>query len=188
MFKNSLELSGDSKIQVLEEAYKFTVKGLDIDNTDQGLLQLQAKIGIELFPTDIDSQYKILKKWYDFSDQSNLRLLFRYATILFELDYYEDSKKIFSELDFQSQGLPQRSSILKSYFILENGENKKYHGIVKHLDLDGKKGFINCVSLPNLKYEIPFFPVLFSPTEGDYVIFEIRFNMRGIFGFNARKD
>ena len=188
LFKNSFESSDDHRTQILEEAYTFITKGLDIDNTDQSLLQLQAKIGIELFPTDIDSQYKILKKWYDFSDQSDLRLLFRYATVLFELDYYEDSKDIFSDLDFQSQGLPQRSSIFKGYFIMENGEMKKYHGIVVHLDLNGKKGFIQCVSLPNLKYQISFFPMSFSPVESDYVVFNIGFNMRGIFGFDVRKD
>lgn len=188
LFKKSSELSDDHRTQVLEEAYKFTSKGLDIDNTEQGLIQLQAKIGMKLFPTDIDTQYKILKKWYDFSDQYDLRLLFSFATVLFELDYYEDSKKIFSDLDFQSQGLPQRSSIFKSYFIMENMEKKKYHGIVKHLNPNGRRGFIFCVSLPNLKYEIPFFPTSFSPNEGDYVVFNIGFNMRGIFGFDVRKD
>jgi tetratricopeptide (TPR) repeat protein len=188
LLKNSFKLSDTHRTQVLEDAYKFTEKGLVIDNTDQGLLRIQTKIGIELFPTDIDKQYEILKKWHDFSDRSDLKLLYHYASVLFELDYYEDSKKIFSDLDFQSQGIPQRSSIFKSYFIMENGEKKKYHGIVMQLDPNSRKGFINCVSLPNLKYKIPFFPILFSPVEGDYVVFNIGFNMRGIFGFDVSKD
>jgi hypothetical protein len=188
LYKNSFERSGDQRTQVLEEAYELTEEGLDVENTDQGLLRLNAKIGIELFSTDIDAQYKILKKWYDFSDQSDLKLLFKYGIILFELDYYEDSKKIFEDLDFQSQGLPQRSSIFKSYFIRQNNENKKYHGKIKYLAPNDRKGYVECTSLPNLKYELPFFPSKFSPAEGDYAVFNIGFSMRGIFAFDVRKD
>lgn len=106
----------------------------------------------------------------------------------FELDYYEDSKKIFNDLSFQSQGVPQRSSIFKSYFIKENNEKKKYYGIVDRVSRDEKRASIKCVSLTNLKYEIPFFPTKFTPVEGDYAVFNIGFNMRGIFAFDVRKD
>ena len=188
LYHKAFDFSGDQKTQSLEEACIFCEKGLDVENSDQGLLRLQAKIGIELFPTDNEALYKILKKWYDFSDQSDLKLLFRYGVILFELDYYEDSKKIFDELEHQSQGLPQRSSIFKSYFITENNKHKEYQGIVKHLAPDERRGYIECTSLLNLKYEIPFFPIKFSPIEGDYIIFDIGFNMRGIFAFDVRKD
>ena len=188
LYSKSSELSGDEMTQTLEEACMFCKKGLELENSDQGLLRLQAKIGILLFPTDKEALYKILKHWYDFSDQSDLKLLFHYGIILFELDYYEDSNTIFDELEHQSQGLPKRSSIFDGYFIRENNERKEYRGIVNNLTSDERRGYIECTSLPNLKYDIPFLPRKFSPIEGDHVVFYVGFNMRGIFAFDVRKD
>jgi len=189
LFKKSFAVSDEKeKTQMLEEAHKLTKKGLAIENNEIGLLRLEAKIGIELFPTDTDTKYKILKTWYDFSDQADMKLLFQYGIVLFEKNYYEDSKKIFDDLDFQSHGLPQRSSIFQSYFIKDNIKLKEYRGKVKQLDSDGRKGYIECTSLPNLKYDIKFFPMRYSPVVDDYVVFNIGFNMRGIFAFDVKKD
>jgi tetratricopeptide (TPR) repeat protein len=188
LFRDSLLLSKDKQTQILEESYKIVDKGLKIENKEQGLLRLKASIGLKLFPTDIEEQYKVLKDWFDFSDQLDKNLLFQYGIILFKKDYYEDSLKVFKKLDYLSQGFPQRSLITNSYCIKENNEKKVYRGEITYIEPNANKGFIKCTSLPNLKYDIKYLYISFTPIVGDHVIFNICFNMRGIFAYQARKD
>ena len=159
LYKKSFDEPDEQlKIYMLEEADQYIKKGLEIENNDVSLLGLQAKIGFKLFPSNTDKLYSLLKTWYDFSDQMDLKLLFCYGILAFKKEYYEDSKHIFDKLEIQSQGLPMRSSVFKSYFIKENKKPKKFDGIIKSLDLPEKKGSIFCISLENLSYELNFSP------------------------------
>ena len=63
-FKNDTE---EERIQTLEEAYNFVINGLAIDQNNSGLLRLNAKIGLQLYPVDKDKVYEVIKRWYDFS-------------------------------------------------------------------------------------------------------------------------
>lgn len=191
LYKNSFrEQDEQQKTYMLEEAYEFVEKGLEIEDKDISLLGLKAKIGFELFPTDNDKLYSLLKNWYDFSDQMDLKLLFCYGIMAFKKEYYQDSKEIFEKLEAQSQGLPTRSSVFKIYIIKENEKHKKFYGTVESIDISGKKGLINCTSLDNLSYGLNFSPqkVRFTPSVGDNVVFNIAFNMRGIYAYDVRKD
>lgn len=189
LYKESFKKDIEEMFQTLEEAYTFVNRGLVIDSNNSGLLRLNAKIGLQLYPADKDKVYEVLKRWYDFSDKSDLNLLLHYSVNMFEKGYYEDSKKTLRELDFQSHGIPNRSSIQKSQFLTDiNNNRKRFNGIITHLESGGRRGYLKCVSLPNLLYEILFFPHKFTPEISDYVSFEMGFNMRGVFAFDVRKD
>ncbi len=187
LFRDSFSLSGDQQTQTLEETYRIVEKGLRIDNKDQGLLKLKANIGINLFPTDVDKLYKILKDWFDLSDQSDLTLLFHYGKILFIKDYYENSLNVFKKLDYLSQGLGERTLITKSNCIKEK-ELKVYRGKITYVQPNSTKGLIKCTSLPNLKYDLRYLYTRFTPKVGDNVIFNICFNMRGIIAYDVGKN
>ncbi|NPE29888.1 hypothetical protein HNV12_18395 [Methanococcoides sp. SA1] len=192
LYKSSFDADSDEqKNQILEEAHEFTRNGLALNDKNASLLNLEAKIGLQLFPTDIDKLYMLLKKWYDFSEQNDIKLLYWYGIISFKKGFYEDSKSIFQDLEVQSQGIPGRSSVVaQKYIIKEDQEPKKYYGKVVYLNSNKKKGKIKCSSIENLTYDLNFSPLSanFTPELNDHVVFNILFNLRGIFAYDVKKD
>ena len=188
MYVDSLKIKDQATMKdSLMKTLEVIKKGQTVEELNNGLLKLEAKIVIKTSPDDIDKQYQILKKWYDFTDHQDLNLLFKYGIILFSKDLYEKSKEVFDDLDIQSQGLKQRSTMGKGQYLTKNDQKIEFKGKITSVSHDGQHAFIQCLSLPNLKYQIPARP-RFDAHVNDYVIFNIAFNMRGIFGASTRPD
>lgn len=191
LYKDSYDAKNEEeKIAILENAYLAITKGLQMDIDNPSLLAIEAKIGLKLFPEDKDKLYSILKKWYDFSDQMDLKLIYWYGVISFIKGYYMDSKKVFENLKHQTQSLPERNKVKRNHVFLDGNSPKLFRGIITEVSQDENIGFVKCTTIPNLPYELRFLPqkASFTPLKGDHVNFNIFFNMRGAYAHEVRKD
>ena len=143
---------------------------------DEGILRLNARMTIMLFPLDSEKKMNELKKWYDIATKYDLELMFQLSVLLFEAYNLEESKKIFDNLAKMSQGLAKRF-VARKYFMDRKGEKQVFEGIISNIT-DEYNGEI---TINSIKTSIYFRPIAvpFTPNEGDMVKFHISFSYRG---------
>jgi tetratricopeptide (TPR) repeat protein len=143
---------------------------------DEGILRLNARMTIMLYPLDSEKKMNELKKWYDIATKYDLDLMFQLSVLLFEAYNFEESMKIFDILAKMSQGLAKRF-VAREYFKDRNGEKQVFEGVISNI-ADEYNAEIN---IDSNKTSIYFRPIAapFSPNVGDLVKFYILFSYRG---------
>ena len=106
----------------------------------------------------------------------------------FLLEYYDDSKKLFEELE-TGVGLGHRLRSRPQYPIIDKESNMvEFEGVITNI-FSSYEGEVRCESLRNLRYAIAFRPIAcrFTPSPGDLVKFNIAFSFRNPIAINVRK-
>lgn len=163
-------------------------EGLKHFRSDERCLGLRARVFRELAPRELKKYYTALIKWKSAATRPNVRLLFELARTAFVLEYYDDSKKFFQELE-TGVGLGHRLRTRPRYPIAdEEGNSVEFEGVITSI-FSSYEGEIRCESLRNLRYPIAFRPIAcrFTPSSGDLVRFDIAFSFRNPIAINVRK-
>jgi hypothetical protein len=164
----------------LDEALKYF-------SSDEYCLGLRAKIFKQLQPKSLKKYYTALLKWKNATVIGNAWLLFELARTAFILEYYDESKKFFTELE-TGVGLGHRlRSRLQQPVMNDEGTLVEFEGAINILS--PYEGTIRCDSLRSLRYSIPFRPIAckFEASSGDLVRFNISFSYRNPYAINVRK-
>ena len=163
-------------------------EGLKHFRSDERCLGLRAKVFRELAPYELKKYYTALIKWKSAATVPNVRLLFELARTAFVVEYYDESKKFFQELE-TGVGLGHRLRTRPRYPIAdEEGNRVEFEGVITSI-FSSYEGEIRCESLRNLRYPIAFRPIAcrFTPSPGDLVRFNIAFSFRNPIAINVRK-
>jgi hypothetical protein len=187
LYDKYLKADPEKKKEIIPEILRDLNLGLMVDDVDGYLLKIQAYLYLDIFKDDDDKIFEALKKWHDFSNKKDIRMLFNYGMILFKKELYHDSEIVFSEVNRQSQGMPNRSAIINAITLQEKGTNIFYEGIVELIIPEKNEAYLKCKNLPNLKTPIKSFPP-FIPKQGQHVKFNISFNYRGLLATNVSPD
>ncbi|MDE4908194.1 SIR2 family protein [Methanogenium marinum] len=184
---NKKLIETEENLRILNDIQNIVDEGLIVDDTNSDLLRLQATIGLVKYKNDPDVQYELLNKWYMFKTYSDINLQYNYGILLFYREYYNESKRIFTELGSLSQWVLSRSSMSDAHYFTENGVIKEFEGEIIEINAERTRGSIKILSLDNLDYPIIFFPRFFASIN-DRVLCKIGFNLRGSFAADVRKD
>jgi len=182
------EKEGDDKEQLLESALGRVDEGLKHFPSDECCLGLRAKLFRELAPRELKNYYSALMKWKSAATTPNVWLLFELARTAFVLQYYDDSKKFFQELE-TGVGLGHRLRNRPQYPIVDKEGNRvEFEGTITNI-FSSYEGEVRCESLRSLRYPIAFRPIAcgFTPFPGDLVKFKIAFSFRNPIAINVRK-
>jgi hypothetical protein len=188
LWRKAEEKEGEEKAQLLKRALEKIDEGLKHFPSDERCLGLKAKIFKELAPRKLSKYYTALIKWKTAATTPNVWRLFELARTAFVLEYYDDSKKFFKELE-TGIGLGHKSRTRPQYPIVDEEGNKvEFQGAITNI-FSSYEGEIRCESLRNLRYPIAFRPIAcgFIPSVGDLVRFYIAFSFRNPIAINVRK-
>ncbi len=197
-FDKALESENNESECLIAEALKNVEEGLRHFPSDINCLRLRAKIYKHKLQKMIDHKtacqeyikqyYSILRDWNTRANgNKETLLLYELGRTAFLLEFYQDSKIYFKELDSITSYNANRSQ-LKEPILTNEGQPKEYRGtIIKKIDTH--RGQIKCNSLRNLQYPLVFSWNIynFTPTPNMEVSFEIKFNYRGPMAVNVRK-
>jgi hypothetical protein len=188
LWRKTQEKERDEKEQLLKLALRKVDEGLKYFRSDERCLGLRAKVFRELAPRELKKYYTALIKWKTAATRPNVRLLFELARTAFLLEYYDDSKKFFQELE-AGVGLGHRLRSRSQYPVAdEEGNRVEFEGAITSI-FSSYEGEIRCESLRSLRYPIAFRPIAcrFTPSSGDLVKFNIAFSFRNPIAINVRK-
>lgn len=179
---------GEEKKQLLELALSRIDEGLKYFASDERCLGLRAKVFRELAPHKLKKYHTFLRKWKAAATMPNVWLLFELARTAFLLEYYNDSKSFFEELE-TGVGLGHRRRSRPQYPIIDDEGNRvEFEGVITKI-FSSAEGEVRCESLRSLRYPLAFRPIAcgFTPSPGDMVRFNIAFNFRNPLAVNVRK-
>lgn len=188
LWHKAQEKEGNEKEHLLELALGKLDEGLKPFPSDERCLGLRAKVFRELAPRELKKYYTALIKWKSAATTPNIRLLFELGRTAFVLEYYDDSKKFFQELE-TGVGLGHRLRSRPQYPIVdEEGNRVEFEGTITNI-FSSYEGEIRCESLRSLRYPIAFRPIAceFAPSPGDMVRFNIAFSFRNPIAMNVHK-
>jgi len=164
-------------------------EGLKYFPNDEHCLRLQCRLLKELEPNNLKEYYGWLQRWKGAATISSAWLLYELGRTAFVLGYYDNSKEHFSELE-TGVGMGHRlRSRPRNPILDESGQKKEFEGSILKI-YSSTDGTINCETLRNLRFPIPFRPVAskFTPSRGDSVRFNIEFSYRGPRATNVKKN
>lgn len=176
------------RINLLKSAMEKIDLALSIFNNDEHCLRLKCNLIKLLEPQNLSGYYKALKDWKLNAAIQSITLLFELGRTAFILEYYDDSKEYFKELDGIGTGHRLRSRPRDS--ILDNkGNSREFEGHIIYMSSNNLEGSIKCDSLRNLRYSLQFRPIAckFKAAVNDVVKFSIEFNFRGPRAENIKK-
>ncbi|MHC1595378.1 MAG: protein kinase family protein [Candidatus Syntropharchaeales archaeon] len=127
----------------------------------------------------------LLQRYKAFEERcSELKLLFDLGVLSFELGYYKDSKKFFTELNEQSYKHTRRSGIVKVAEDLEKRERKIFKGYITYIE-SKKEAYVKS---EEIGFQLKFIPIAqrrkFNKREE--VEFNVGFNYRGMLAIDLR--
>jgi len=188
MRRKAQEQEGEDKKQVLESALKTVVNGLKIFPNDEHCLRLQCKLIKELEPNNLGKYYDSIQKWKSAATTPNAWLLYELGRMSFILEYYDQSKDLFRDLETGVGMGHKLRTRPRNPIIDQKGNKKEFEGTVVNI-LSSYEGRIRCETLRSLRYPISFRPIAckFTPSQGDSVKFHIEFSYRGPRAENVRK-
>ncbi len=184
----SKDKSGDERKNLLKSAMEKINLALSTFKNDEHCLRLKCNLIKLLEPQNFNGQYKALKDWKLNATIQSITLLFELGRTAFILEYYDDSKEYFKELDAIGTGHRLRSRPRDS-ILDDKGNNKEFEGHIIYISSNNLEGGIKCDSLRNLRYSISFRPIAckFKTSVNDAVKFTIEFNFRGPRAENVKK-
>ena len=188
LISEAKDKAGEEKNNLLKLAMRKIDFALTSFNNDEHCLRLKCNLIKLLEPQNFSSQYDALKKWKLNATIQNITLLFELGRIAFVLEYYDDSKDYFKELDAIGTGHRLRSRP-KDPILDGKGNINEFEGHIVYISSNNLEGGIKCDSLRNLRYSISFRPIAcrFKTTVNDAVKFSIEFNFRGPRAENIKK-
>jgi len=177
--RDAIDKTGILKEKTLEKAIQEASKGVEKFPTDGSCLELRAELYGQLQGANLQKYFDYLKEWYDnVPERSNIRLLHELGRIAFELGLYDDSFRVFRELERTSRRHSRRFVVTNYLLDRERGEKRVFEGVVASIGgpYDGE---ITCNSLPKLRRNLQFVPIScdFTPSRGDIVAFNIGFDL-----------
>lgn len=188
LWHKAQEKDGDEREEFLKLALGKIDEGLKYFPSDEHCLGLKAKVFSQLAPRKLKKYHTSLRKWKAAATIPNVWLLFELARTAFLLEYYDDSKEFFQQLE-TGVGLGHRLRSRTRYPIVdEEGNRVEFEGTITNI-LSSYEGEIRCESLRSLRYAIAFRPIAcrFIPSPGDLVKFNIAFSFRNPIAINVRK-
>jgi tetratricopeptide (TPR) repeat protein len=186
--KADMAITSEERKIFLERAQVKIEEGLIEFANDEGCLRLKAKLTKLINPKNLEDYYKTLAVWKAVSIIPSALLLFDLGRIAFILQYYENSKKYFRELE-TGVGIGHRFRFRSKEPILDDkGNPRVFEGSIVKI-FSHAEGELRCDTLRNLRYAIPFRPIAcaFTPSVGDRVTFLIGFTYRGPRAENVSK-
>lgn len=183
------QTEGSERLEIFQDALHVLDEGLTHFPDEEALLMLRAKLLKPLVKqTDF---YTALLDWYRCvlkkSTTPSVWLLSELAISAFEMEFYDDSKKYFLQLDELTSGHRLKFK-LRRFIRDESGKKKLFEG--KIISIRGpKEGEIVVESLANLRYPVRFRPYrcYFTPSSGDFVMFNIAFDYISPMAVNIQK-